>query len=118
MTKEELQDKTKQYALGIIKLIRALPKTLEGRAIGSQLIRCGTSVAANYRAVCRSRSRAEFISKLGIVIEEADESIFWMEIIIESGLVKKELLQDLIKEGNEILSIMVSSSKSASKKKS
>ncbi|MCK5642415.1 MAG: four helix bundle protein [Gammaproteobacteria bacterium] len=117
MNKEDLKLRTKQYALRIIKLVKALPKTAEGRIIGGQLLRSGTSVGANYRSACRSRSIAEFIAKLGIVIEEADESIFWMEIIIESGLMEKELVQDLIKEGNEILSIMIASSKSASKRK-
>lgn len=117
MDKEELKKRTKQYALRIIKLVRALPKTIDGKAIGSQLIRSGTSVAANYRAVCRARSRAEFISKLGIVIEEADESAFWLEIIIESGLMDKKLIISLLQETDELIAIMVSSSNSASKNK-
>lgn len=117
MNKEDLKKRTKQYALRIIKLVRALPKTVEGRTIGNQLIRSGTSVGANYRAVCRARSNAEFISKLGVVIEEADESAFWLEIIIESGLLKKELVEPLLQETNEIVAIMVSSSKSAQKRK-
>jgi len=112
----DLNHRTKLYALRIIKLVRALPKTIDGRAIGGQLVRSGTSVGANYRAVCRARSRAEFISRLGIVIEEADESGFWLEIIIDSNLMKKELVEPLLKETNEIVAIMVSSSNSASKK--
>jgi four helix bundle protein len=86
---------------------------LEGKVIGSQLLRSGTSVAANYRAVCRARSRAEFISKLGTVIEEADESCFWLELIIDIPLLKKELVNDLLTEANEIVSIMVASKNSA-----
>lgn len=114
--KNDLKERTKKYALRIIKLVRALPKTIEGRAIGNQLIRSGTSVGANYRAVCRARSRAEFISKLGIVIEEIDESAFWLEIIIDAGIMKEELVSPLFNETNEIVAIMVSSSNSASRK--
>ena len=91
ITKQELKDRTKCYALRIIRLVKTLPKTIDGRTISNQLIRSGTSVGANYRAVCRARSTAEFIAKLGIVVEEADESAFWLEIIIESKLVNKEL---------------------------
>jgi len=116
MTKEELKKRTKQYALRIIKLVKSLPKTIEGRVIGNQLIRSGTSVGANYRAACRARSKAEFIAKLGVVIEEADESAFWLEIIIESNLLKKELVKPLLNETNEIIAIMVSSAKSAKSK--
>ena len=78
MDKTDLQKRTKHYALRIIKLVKALPNTTEGRTVGNQLVRCGTSVGANYRAVCRARSTAEFIAKLGIVIEEADEASFWL----------------------------------------
>ncbi len=108
-----MKDRTKQFALRVIKLVAALPKTVEGRAIGSQLIRAGTSVGANYRSACRGRSRAEFVAKLGIVEEEADESAFWMELITESKLLKKELVESLLKEANELVAIMVSSRKSA-----
>lgn len=112
---EDLKKRTKEYALRIIKLVKALPKTIEGKIIGGQLLRSGTSTAANYRAVCRARSKAEFIAKLGIVIEEADESGFWLEIVIESKLLRKELVEPLLQETNEILSIMITSSKSAKK---
>ena len=112
-----MKKRTKQFALRIIKLARALPKTIDGRTIGNQIIRCGTSVASNYRAACRARSRAEFIAKLGIVEEEADESVFWIEIIIESELMKKELVELLLKEANEITAMIVSSKKSARKNK-
>jgi len=114
MDESELKQRTKQFALRVIRLVEALPGNTEGRAIGSQLIRCGTSVGANYRAACRSRSRAEFIAKLGIVEEEADESVFWMELIIESGLMKKELVEPLMQEADEFTAIMVASRKSAS----
>ena len=118
MNEQELKFRTKQFALRIIKLAQALPKTDVGRIVGKQLLRCGTSVGANYRAVCRSRSTAEFVSKLGTVIEEADESCFWLEIIIEASLLKQQLVNSLLKEANEITAIMVASSNSASKRKS
>jgi four helix bundle protein len=114
MNKEELKERTKKFALRIINLVKALPKNNVGFVVGGQLLRCGTSVASNYRAVCRSRSRAEFISKLGVVIEEADESAFWIEIIIEAELVDQKLVENLLKEANEITAIMVASRKSAS----
>ena len=118
MNKEDLKKRTKEYALRIIKLVKILPNTVEGRAIGNQLIRSGTSVGANYRAVCRARSKAEFISKLGVVIEEADESAFWLEIIIETNIIKGSIIEPLLQETNEIIAIMVSSKNSASKNKS
>ena len=109
MTSEEMKTRTKKFAIQIIKLCRLLPKNREGRLIGDQLFRAGTSVAANYRAACRARSRAEFIAKLGIVEEEADESLFWFELIKELELSQDSLVSSLMKEGNEILSIVVSS---------
>jgi len=115
MNELDLKLRTKKFSLRIIKLVGALPKTTEGRAIGNQLIRSGTSVGANYRAVCRARSKADFIAKLGIVEEEADECLFWLEIIIEAGLIEEELIKPLYNEANEILSIVVSSIKSAKK---
>lgn len=115
MTEDELKKRTKQFALRILKLISALPKTTAGRTIGNQLARSGTSVPANYRAACRGRSKAEFISKLGIVEEEADESAFWLELIIEGGLLQKSLVEPLWCEANELVAIMTSSRKSASR---
>lgn len=115
MNEKELQLRTKQFTLRIIKLIEALPQNDTGRIIGKQLLRSGTSVGANYRAVCRARSKAEFISKLGIVIEESDESVFWLEMIIEGKLMKEILVHELLKEANEITAIMVASSNSARK---
>ncbi len=113
MNERELKDRTKQFALRVIRLVAALPKTIEVKAIGRQLVSSGTSVGANYRSACRGRSRAEFIAKLGIVEEEADESAFWMELIIENELLKNELVEPLLKEANELVAIMVSSRKSA-----
>lgn len=116
MNQEDLKKRTKEYALRVIKLVKALPSTVEGRAIGNQLIRSGTSVGANYRAVCRARSTAEFIAKLGVVIEEADESAFWLELIIDSHLLKKELVESLLAETNEIIAIMVATRKTSKNK--
>lgn len=115
MDEKELKQRTKQFALRVIKLVDALPKTTVGRAIANQLMRAGTSVGANYRAACRSRSKAEFIAKIGTVEEEADESAYWMELIIESGLMKPALVHSLLQEANELVAIMASSRISASK---
>ena len=113
MTEKELKDRTKLFALRILKLVAALPKSIVGRTIANQLVRSGTSVAANYRAACRARSKIEFVSKLGVVEEEADESAFWLELIIEDGLLKKPLVEPLWNEANELVAIMTSSRKSA-----
>ena len=114
MKPDDLKERTKQFALRVLKLVAALPKTLAGKTIGGQLIRSGTSVGANYRAACRARSKLEFIAKIGIVEEEADESAFWMELIIENELLKLHLVQPLLDEANELAKIMASSRKSAS----
>jgi four helix bundle protein len=107
--KDELKKRTKQFALRIIKLVESLPNTATARTIGNQLLRSGTSVAANYRAACRARSNADFISKMGIVEEETDESQFWIEMLVDTNLVKKTLVKDLIDEANQLLKIFVSS---------
>src|SRR5436305_4278329 len=86
----DLKARTKQFALRVMKMVDALPRMIQGRAIAKQIIRTATSVAANYRAACRARSRAEFIAKIGIVEEEADESCFWLELIIDSGLLNEK----------------------------
>jgi four helix bundle protein len=116
MDAEDLKQRTKQFALRILKLVAALPNNLQGRTVGGQLVRSGTSVGSNYRAACRGRSRAEFIAKLGVVEEEADESAFWLELIIEGALLKESLVQSLLDEANELTKIMASSRISASKK--
>ena len=113
MTEKEMLQRTKAFALRIMKLVDALPKTTAARAIGSQLIRSGTSVSANYRAACRGRSKAEFIGKLGIVEEEADESAHWLELIIEGRLLKEDRVRDLHKEACEITAMMSASKKTA-----
>jgi four helix bundle protein len=105
--------RTKRFALEIIRLVASLPKTLEGRAIGSQLVRSGSSVGANYRAACRGKSKADFISKLGIVEEEADESCYWLEILIEGNVLPEERVASLLREANEITAIIVASRKTA-----
>src|ERR1041384_838628 len=115
MTEDDLKKRTKAFALRVLKLVAALPKTISGRTIGNQLARSGTSVAANYRAACRARSKLEFVSKLGIVEEEADESALWLELIIEGELMNRTLVEPLWNEANELVAIMTSSRKSASR---
>ncbi len=111
-----MQQHTKQFALRVIKLFQALPKTDEANIIGKQLLRSATSVGANYRAACRARSSKEFYSKLSIVIEEADETMFWIELLIESNIVKAPLLKDLLHESEEIVKIIVSARKTYNNK--
>ena len=111
MNEAQLKKRTKEFAKNIIHLCRNLPTNREGRLIGNQLFRSGTSVAANYRAACRGRSKAEFISKLAIVEEEADETLFWLELIKEMEILKGSVVDALMKESNEIIAIIVSSIK-------
>jgi four helix bundle protein len=106
---EELKLRTKKFALRIVKVFQALPRSEDARTLGRQLLRSGTSVAANYRAVCRSRSKAEFVARLGIVIEEIDETVFWLELLVDSGIVSAVRLDNLLREANELLAIFVSS---------
>lgn len=113
MKHSNLKDRTKIFALRVIKMVEALPKSSTARVVGNQLLRCGTSVASNYRSSCRAKSRADFISKMSIVEEEADECMFWMEIIMESGLLDEELVKSLYNEANELVSIVVSSKKTS-----
>jgi four helix bundle protein len=113
LDKEEMKNRTREFAKRIINLCRHLPNNREGRLIGDQLFRSGTSVASNYRASCRARSRAEFIAKLGIVEKESDESLFWLEMLKDMDIVKAEKLEPLIQENNEIISIIVKSLKTS-----
>lgn len=113
MNELELKKRTKQFALRVMKLVGALPQNAVGRPIGNQLIRSATSVGANYRAACRGRSKAEFVSKLSIVIEEADESCYWLELIIEGELLSRDKVEALLDEANQITAIMVASRKTA-----
>lgn len=111
--KELIKQRTKTFAIRVIRLVDSLPQTVSAQVIAKQIVRSSTAVAANYRASCRARSQAEFIAKLGIVEEEADESLFWLELLVESGIVKKEKLELLMTEANELTSIIVSSIKTA-----
>lgn len=114
MDADDLKERTKEFALRIIKLVSALPKTIEGRAIANQVVRSGTSVAANYRATCRARSRNEFIAKLGLVLEETDETQLWLELVIAAKLLPAKRVKPLLNEANELVAIFVTSRKSAS----
>jgi four helix bundle protein len=105
----QLQDRTKEFALRIVRAFSQLPKTEEARVLGRQFLRSGTSVAANYRAACRARSAADFISKISIVTEEADETLFWLELVIEGKLVRSENLEPLVAECEELLRIFSAS---------
>lgn len=113
MEKKELKERTKQFALKVIKVVEMLPRGRTADILGRQLVSAGTSVGANYRAACRAKSTADFISKMGIVEEEADETVYWMELLIESGLIRKDELIHLLGEADEILAITVSSIKTA-----
>ena len=111
MKGDELKRRTKEFAHRCVKLAMALPKTPLGNHIRGQLIRCSTSVASNYRAACIAQSKASFISKLSIVIEEADESIFWLEFTIDENLLKKHIVEPLMKEAEELTAIFITSRK-------
>ena len=113
MNSEELKKRTKQFALRVMALVDAMPRTTPGRAIGGQLIRSGTSVGANYRAACRGRSKAEFAAKLGTVAEEADESCFWIELVIEDNLLPAKLVSPLLDEANELTAIFTAAAKTS-----
>jgi four helix bundle protein len=110
---EELRARTKRFALRIIRLFRSLPRSPDAQILGKQLLRSGTSVGAHYRAAGRARSAAEFSAKIGIVLEEADETIFWLECLIESRIVKPTLLEDLLTEANELVAIFAASYRTA-----
>jgi four helix bundle protein len=113
MTPKELKDRTRRFAVAIIQLCRELPTTLDGKTVSQQLIRSGTSVGANYRASCRARSRAEWSAKLGIVEEEADETLFWLEVAVDVKLVSAQRAEALLKEADELTAIFVASLKTA-----
>lgn len=115
MDADELKARTKNFALRVVRMCQALPKDYIGEVMGKQVLRSATSVGANYRAACRARSQAEFSAKLQIVIEEADESAFWLELIEESGLLPPERLSELRKEADELTAIFVSSRKTVTR---
>jgi four helix bundle protein len=114
---DELRDRTKRFAVRIVHLYKALPKTTEAQVLGKQVLRSGTSVAANYRAACRGRSKAEFIAKLGVVAEEADETVFWLEMLVDCGIVGQPKLEPMLKESKELAAIMSASQQTARSKK-
>jgi four helix bundle protein len=113
MSERDLKTRTKAFALRILKLVDALPKTTAGRALASQIVRSGTSVAANYRSACRAKSTADFVAKMSIVEEEADETLFWLELLEESELVTAAKLTAIKQEANELIAITVASIKTA-----
>ncbi len=113
MNEEEMKDRTRRFALRVMRRVEALPATTAGRALGGQLIRAATSVGANYRAACRGRSKAEFVAKLGIAEEEADESDYWMELIGDGELVQAQRLAALRQEAQELRAILTASRRSA-----
>ena len=110
---EVMKERTKQFAIRIVAVTQSLPRSREGDVVGKQLLRSGTAVAANYRAVCRARSKAEFISKMSIVVEEADETVFWLELLGDTGMVPAGKLALLVKEANELLAICAASLRTA-----
>ncbi len=116
MTEAALKQRTKQFALRIMRLVNSLPKTTTGRSIGGQLVRSGTSVDANYRSARRARSKVEFISTLGIVPEEAEENGFWLELIIDGNLLEPQRTTPLLNESNELTAIVTRSVNSAKSK--
>ena len=111
MTTNELKLRTKKFSLEIIDLVEKMPNSIASRTISNQIIRSGTSVGANYRAVCRARSDKEFVSKMNIVLEEADETVFWLEIINEKKWLSDLEIQNVLDEGNQLTAIFVSSLK-------
>ena len=117
MTPTQLKERTKAYALRVIRLVDALPASRSTDVLGKQLLRAGTSVGANYRAACRARSHADFISKLGIVEEECDESLYWMEIRVGARKVAAARVANLMSEGDELLSIIVASLRTSRKRR-
>src|SRR3990172_8277825 len=109
MNQEQMRNRTKEFAKQIINLCRQLRENREGRLIDNQIFRSGTSVGSNYRAVCRARSKADFIAKIGVVLEESDETLYWLELIDETGIFEEKLVTPLIKEANELVAIFVAS---------
>jgi len=112
-----LQDRTKEFAIRVVRMFRSLPKTDEARILGKQVLRSATSVAANYRAACRSRSKAEFTAKMGVVVEETDETVFWLELLVETGVVPMSKMEGLVSEANELLAIFAASRRTVRKHK-
>jgi four helix bundle protein len=112
---EKLRQRSKSFAFDVVRVVRTLPPAAEARVVAQQLLRSGMSVAANYRAACRSRSRREFILKIGVIDDEADESMFWLEALSEMGISRNERVPGLLRECNELISIFVASRRTASR---
>ena len=110
---EQMRERTKKFAYRIVRLSRSLPRSTEAQLAGRQLFRSGTSVAANYRAVCRARSKPEFVAKIGVVVEEADETVFWLELIADTGILRKERMEALLAEARELTAIFTASQQTA-----
>jgi four helix bundle protein len=110
---QELRTRTKAFALRIIRMSQALPRSREANVLVQQVLRSATGMAANYRAAGRSRSKAEFIAKIGVVVEEADETVFWLEMLLDSGMVRPEKLQNLLAEATQLVAIFTASRKTA-----
>lgn len=113
MNAEQMKDRTRAFALRVVKLVEALPEARTAAVLGKQLLRCGTAVGANYRAACRARTRKDFIAKLGVVEEECDETMYWIELLVETGIVGADRVAALLKEADELLSIIVATIKKA-----
>jgi len=109
MDEQALKVRTRDFAIRIVRLFQVLPKSTEAQVIGRQLLRSGTSVAANYRAACRARSKAEFVSKIGIVVEEADETVFWIDLLGATAIFSAQKLSVIAKEADELLAIFAAS---------
>jgi four helix bundle protein len=110
---QELRTRSKAFALRIIRMSQALPRSREANVLVQQVLRSATGMAANYRAAGRSRSKAEFIAKIGVVVEEADETVFWLEMLLDSGMVRPEKLQNLLAEATQLVAIFTASRKTA-----
>jgi four helix bundle protein len=117
MDQHEMKRRTKAFAVKIVRLFESLPQKRAAYVLGRQLLRCGTSVGANYRSACRAKSTADFVAKMGIVEEEIDETMYWLELLIEVGVLKAEEVEAILKEANELLAIVVASIKTARKNK-
>ncbi len=112
-TTEQLRQRTKALAVRIVRLYRSLPESRDAQVIGTQLLRSGTSVGANYRTVCRARSKADFVSKIGIVLEEADETVFWLELLAETGVMPETRLKELLQEARELTAIFTAAQRTS-----
>ena len=117
MNPEELKIRTRAFALRVIRLAQSLPDSPTARVIRNQILRCGSSVGANYRAACRAKSKPDFVSKMGTVEEEADETIYWMELLVDTGIVNRRRVADLMSEADQILSIVIASIKTAKRRR-